>query len=100
MNNERCWNSDCKKKSQRNYEENSASMPLPQAQISHEVTRQWTRFLGWKTFHNSISYGMAISSASNHTLTFIGFGLVNRFIGSSLVVTTISFYTLKITVTI
>jgi hypothetical protein len=29
-----------------------------------------------------------------------GFGLVNRFIGSSLVVTTISSYTLKITVTI
>jgi hypothetical protein len=29
-----------------------------------------------------------------------GFGLVNRFIGSSLVVTTISSYTLKITVTV
>jgi hypothetical protein len=29
-----------------------------------------------------------------------GFGLMNRFIGSSLVVTTISFYTLKVTVTI
>jgi hypothetical protein len=41
-------------------------MPLSSSQISQEVTRQWTRFLGRKLFPNSVSYGTAISSASSH----------------------------------